>query len=115
MSSHPALVNAIVLVLHSVAGSVPAQQSAGSSRNVSSSSYSDMPGECRWWRLPDCSVWAGLSIALTTRVFPVSSAGGFLFEGMSDDEEDFQSVNLSNMTRILESVHTDSYLKSVVR
>lgn len=59
-NSHPALVNAIILVLHSVAGSVPPQQSAGSSRNVSSSSYSDMPG-------------------------------GFLFEGMSDDEEDFQS------------------------
>ncbi|XP_064170096.1 ubiquitin-like protein 7a isoform X2 [Anguilla rostrata] len=62
ISSHPALVNAIVLVLHSVAGSVPSQQSASSSRNVSSSSYSDMPG-------------------------------GFLFEGMSDDEEDFQSGN----------------------
>ncbi|XP_059391985.1 ubiquitin-like protein 7a isoform X1 [Carassius carassius] len=61
-NSHPALVNAIILVLHSVAGSVPPQQSAGSSRNVSSSSYSDMPG-------------------------------GFLFEGMSDDEEDFQSGN----------------------
>ncbi|XP_043084321.1 ubiquitin-like protein 7a isoform X1 [Puntigrus tetrazona] len=59
-NSHPALVNAIILVLHSVAGSVPPQQSASSSRNVSSSSYSDMPG-------------------------------GFLFEGMSDDEEDFQS------------------------
>uniref|UniRef100_A0A8C2L3D1 Ubiquitin-like 7a (bone marrow stromal cell-derived) n=1 Tax=Cyprinus carpio TaxID=7962 RepID=A0A8C2L3D1_CYPCA len=61
-NSHPALVNAIILVLHSVAGSVPPQQSASSSRNVSSSSYSDMPG-------------------------------GFLFEGMSDDEEDFQSGN----------------------
>uniref|UniRef100_A0A673I2G7 Ubiquitin-like protein 7 n=1 Tax=Sinocyclocheilus rhinocerous TaxID=307959 RepID=A0A673I2G7_9TELE len=60
-NSHPALVNAIILVLHSVAGSVPPQQSASSSRNVSSSSYSDMPG-------------------------------GFLFEGMSDDDEDFQSV-----------------------
>uniref|UniRef100_A0A8C1D0Y6 Ubiquitin-like protein 7 n=1 Tax=Cyprinus carpio carpio TaxID=630221 RepID=A0A8C1D0Y6_CYPCA len=61
-NSHPALVNAIILVLHSVAGSVPPLQSASSSRNVSSSSYSDMPG-------------------------------GFLFEGMSDDEEDFQSGN----------------------
>uniref|UniRef100_A0A674PR27 Ubiquitin-like protein 7 n=1 Tax=Takifugu rubripes TaxID=31033 RepID=A0A674PR27_TAKRU len=60
ISSHPALVNAIVLVLHSVAGSMPAQSSGSSSRNVSSSSYSDMPG-------------------------------GFMFEGMSDDEEDFQS------------------------
>ncbi|CDQ91715.1 unnamed protein product [Oncorhynchus mykiss] len=62
ISSHPALVNAIILVLHSVAGSMPAQSSAGSSRNVSSSSYSDMPG-------------------------------GFMFEGMSDDDEDFQSSN----------------------
>ncbi|XP_060770781.1 ubiquitin-like protein 7a [Neoarius graeffei] len=64
ISSHPALVNAIILVLHSVAGSVPTQQSASSSRNVSSSSYSDMPG-------------------------------GFLFEGMSDDEEEFPSGNRS--------------------
>lgn len=64
INSHPALVNAIILVLHSVAGSVPTQQSASSSRNVSSSSYSDMPG-------------------------------GFLFEGMSDDEEEFQSGNRS--------------------
>uniref|UniRef100_A0A668AWJ6 Ubiquitin-like protein 7 n=1 Tax=Myripristis murdjan TaxID=586833 RepID=A0A668AWJ6_9TELE len=60
ISSHPALVNAIILVLHSVAGSMPAQSSTSSSRNVSSSSYSDMPG-------------------------------GFMFEGMSDDEEEFQS------------------------
>ncbi|KAK5873696.1 hypothetical protein PBY51_018714 [Eleginops maclovinus] len=60
MSSHPALVNAIILVLHSVAGSMPAQSSSSSSRNVSASSYSDMPG-------------------------------GFMFEGMSDDEDDFQS------------------------
>uniref|UniRef100_A0A8C4EUH3 Ubiquitin-like protein 7 n=1 Tax=Dicentrarchus labrax TaxID=13489 RepID=A0A8C4EUH3_DICLA len=60
MNSHPALVNAIILVLHSVAGSMPAQSSASSSRNVSASSYSDMPG-------------------------------GFMFEGMSDDDEDFQS------------------------
>uniref|UniRef100_A0A672S7L9 Ubiquitin-like protein 7 n=1 Tax=Sinocyclocheilus grahami TaxID=75366 RepID=A0A672S7L9_SINGR len=49
-SSHPALVNAIILVLHSVAGSVPPQQSASSSRNVSSSSYSDMPGGCPFKR-----------------------------------------------------------------
>uniref|UniRef100_A0A8C6V2S4 Ubiquitin-like protein 7 n=1 Tax=Neogobius melanostomus TaxID=47308 RepID=A0A8C6V2S4_9GOBI len=60
ISSHPALVNAIILVLHSVAGSLPAQSSTSSSRNVSTSSYSDMPG-------------------------------GFMFEGMSDDEEEFQS------------------------
>ncbi|KAK3558390.1 hypothetical protein QTP86_017997 [Hemibagrus guttatus] len=64
ISSHPALVNAIILVLHSVAGSVSSQQSASSSRNASSSSYSEMPG-------------------------------GFLFEGMSDDEEEFQSGNRS--------------------
>lgn len=62
--SHPSLVNAIILVLHSVAGSVPTQQIANSSRNASSSSYSDMPG-------------------------------GFLFEGVSDDEEEFQSGNRS--------------------
>uniref|UniRef100_A0A3B4EZ19 Ubiquitin-like protein 7 n=1 Tax=Pundamilia nyererei TaxID=303518 RepID=A0A3B4EZ19_9CICH len=62
ISSHPALVNAIILVLHSVAGSMPAQSSASSSRNVSASSYSDMPG-------------------------------GFMFEGMSDDEDEFQSVS----------------------
>ncbi|XP_070829132.1 ubiquitin-like protein 7b [Chaetodon trifascialis] len=60
ISSHPALVNAIILVLHSVAGSMPTQSSASSSRNVSTSSYSDMPG-------------------------------GFMFEGMSDDEDDIQS------------------------
>ncbi|XP_034042580.1 ubiquitin-like protein 7b isoform X2 [Thalassophryne amazonica] len=60
VSNHPALVNAIILVLHSVAGSMPAQTSTSSSRNVSASSYSDMPG-------------------------------GFMFEGLSDDEEDFQS------------------------
>ncbi|KAG1938649.1 ubiquitin-like protein [Pimephales promelas] len=55
--SHPALVNAIVLVLHSVTSSISSQ--SGSSRNTSASSYSEMPG-------------------------------GFLFEGMSDDDEDFQ-------------------------
>uniref|UniRef100_A0A8C3AP38 Ubiquitin-like protein 7 n=1 Tax=Cyclopterus lumpus TaxID=8103 RepID=A0A8C3AP38_CYCLU len=66
ISSHPALVNAIILVLHSVAGSIPAQSSASSSRNVSASSYSDMPG-------------------------------GFMFEGMSDDEDDFQSVSSAGM------------------
>lgn len=54
--SHPALVNAIVLVLHSVTSSISSQ--SGSSRNTSASSYSEMPG-------------------------------GFLFEGMSDEDEDF--------------------------
>ncbi|KAL2093390.1 hypothetical protein ACEWY4_010702 [Coilia grayii] len=58
-SSHPALVNAIVLVLHSVARSVPTQNSGPSSRTLSSGSYADVPG-------------------------------GFLFEGLSDDDEDMQ-------------------------
>ncbi|XP_053721484.1 ubiquitin-like protein 7 [Synchiropus splendidus] len=60
ISAHPALVNAIILVLHSVAGSMPPQSSNNSSRSVSAGSYSEMPG-------------------------------GFMFEGMSDDDEDFQS------------------------
>ncbi|XP_064421897.1 ubiquitin-like protein 7a isoform X2 [Latimeria chalumnae] len=59
ITSHPALVNAIVLVLHSVAGIAPPAPTDGSSRSMPSSSYSDMPG-------------------------------GFLFEGLSDEEEDFQ-------------------------
>ncbi|XP_051979376.1 LOW QUALITY PROTEIN: ubiquitin-like protein 7 [Xyrauchen texanus] len=69
ISSHPALVSAIILVLHSVAGSMPPQQSTSSSRNVSSSSYSDMPG-------------------------------GFLFEGMSDDEEEFQLGNRGGLSTL---------------
>ncbi|XP_017832246.2 ubiquitin-like protein 7 isoform X3 [Callithrix jacchus] len=56
--AHPALVNAIVLVLHSVAGSAPMPGTDSSSRSMPSSSYRDMPG-------------------------------GFLFEGLSDDEDDF--------------------------
>ncbi|XP_058606529.1 ubiquitin-like protein 7b isoform X1 [Onychostoma macrolepis] len=51
IQSHPALVNAIILVLHSVTSS--------SSLNPAARSYSEMPG-------------------------------GFLFDGMSDDEDDFQ-------------------------
>ncbi|XP_048087078.1 ubiquitin-like protein 7 [Alosa alosa] len=67
--SHPALVNAIILVLHSVAGSMPAQASgSSSSRNATASSYSDMPG-------------------------------GFLFEGMSEDEDDFQSGSQAGSSR----------------
>ncbi|TRY81692.1 hypothetical protein DNTS_026004 [Danionella cerebrum] len=54
-SSHPALVNALTLVLQSVGGPNP-------SRNTTASSYSEMPG-------------------------------GFLFEGMSDDEDDYQPGN----------------------
>lgn len=50
IGSHPALVNAIILVLHSVAGSMPTQSSGSSSRNVSASSYSDMPGGQGRWR-----------------------------------------------------------------
>ncbi|XP_047652062.1 ubiquitin-like protein 7 isoform X3 [Phacochoerus africanus] len=56
--AHPALVNAIVLVLHSVAGSTPLPGADTSSRGMPSSSYRDMPG-------------------------------GFLFEGLSDEEDDF--------------------------
>lgn len=43
--AHPALVNAIVLVLHSVAGSTPLPGADSSSRSTPSSSYRDMPGE----------------------------------------------------------------------
>uniref|UniRef100_A0ACB8E5S0 Uncharacterized protein n=1 Tax=Sphaerodactylus townsendi TaxID=933632 RepID=A0ACB8E5S0_9SAUR len=42
--THPALVNAIVLVLHSVAGSTPLPTPETSSRSMPSSSYRDMPG-----------------------------------------------------------------------
>lgn len=42
--AHPALVNAIVLVLHSVAGSTPLPGADSSSRSATSSSYRDMPG-----------------------------------------------------------------------
>ncbi|NP_001400443.1 ubiquitin-like protein 7 isoform 4 [Mus musculus] len=56
--AHPALVNAIILVLHSVAGSTPMPGADSSSRSMPSSSYRDMPG-------------------------------GFLFDGLSDDEDDF--------------------------
>lgn len=63
--SHPALVNAIILILHSVTSSMPSQSNASSSGNAPASSYSEMPG-------------------------------GFLFEGMSDDEDDFQSGNRSS-------------------
>lgn len=59
--SHPSLVNAIILILHSVTSS-SGQSSSGSSRSTAASSYSQMPG-------------------------------GFLFDGMSDDEDDFQSAS----------------------
>ncbi|XP_031443316.1 ubiquitin-like protein 7b [Clupea harengus] len=68
VQSHPALVNAIILVLHSVAGSMPAQAGSSSSRNATASSYSEMPG-------------------------------GFLFEGMSEDEDDFQSGSQAGSSR----------------
>uniref|UniRef100_A0A672K5W7 Ubiquitin-like protein 7 n=1 Tax=Sinocyclocheilus grahami TaxID=75366 RepID=A0A672K5W7_SINGR len=61
IQSHPALVNAIILVLHSVTGS-------SSSRNPASTSFSEMPG-------------------------------GFLFDGMSDDEDDFQSESRGGSSR----------------
>ncbi|XP_059802646.1 ubiquitin-like protein 7a [Hypanus sabinus] len=57
--SHPALVNAMVLVLHSVTGTTPPPAAGGNSRNIPSSSYSEVPG-------------------------------GFLFDGLSDDEDEFQ-------------------------
>ncbi|XP_043380131.1 ubiquitin-like protein 7 isoform X8 [Chelonia mydas] len=62
--AHPALVNAIILVLHSVAGSTPLPTPETSSRSMPSSSYRDMPG-------------------------------GFLFEGLSDDEDDFHQSTRS--------------------
>ncbi|XP_067161771.1 ubiquitin-like protein 7 isoform X3 [Apteryx mantelli] len=62
--AHPALVNAIVLVLHSVAGSTPLPAPETSSRSMSSASYRDMPG-------------------------------GFLFEGLSDEEDDFHQSTRS--------------------
>ncbi|XP_050990275.1 ubiquitin-like protein 7b isoform X2 [Labeo rohita] len=65
IQSHPALVNAIILVLHSVTSSI---SSSSSSRNPAASSYSEMPG-------------------------------GFLFEGMSDDEDDFQSGSRAGSSR----------------
>jgi hypothetical protein len=33
-------------------------------------------------------------------IFFVLSAGGFMFEGMSDDDEDFQSVSQSSWIEI---------------
>ncbi|XP_068000319.1 ubiquitin-like protein 7 isoform X1 [Melanerpes formicivorus] len=62
--AHPALVNAIVLVLHSVAGSTPLPAPETSTRGMASGSYRDMPG-------------------------------GFLFEGLSDDEDDFHQSTRS--------------------
>ncbi|XP_069758618.1 ubiquitin-like protein 7a [Narcine bancroftii] len=59
ISSHPALVSAMVLVLHSVTGTTPPPTSSSNSRNIPSSSYSEVPG-------------------------------GFLFDGLSDDEDEFQ-------------------------
>uniref|UniRef100_A0A8C0VSS9 Ubiquitin like 7 n=2 Tax=Paridae TaxID=9153 RepID=A0A8C0VSS9_CYACU len=62
--AHPALVNAIVLVLHSVAGSTALPAPDTSSRAMALGSYRDMPG-------------------------------GFLFEGLSDDEDDFHQSTRS--------------------
>lgn len=45
--SHPALVNAIILILHSVTSSMPGQSNASSSHNTPASSYSEMPGQYR--------------------------------------------------------------------
>ncbi|XP_066541417.1 ubiquitin-like protein 7b [Hoplias malabaricus] len=68
ISSHPALVNAIILILHSVTSSLSGQSNSSSSRNVPGSSYSEMPG-------------------------------GFLFEGMSEDEDDFPSGSRAGSSR----------------
>ncbi|XP_043933704.1 ubiquitin-like protein 7 isoform X2 [Protopterus annectens] len=73
INSHPALVNAIVLVLQSVAGSTTLLPPAsGSSRNVPSSSYSEMPG-------------------------------GFMFDDVSDDEDDMQQGTSSGTSPVLGS------------
>ncbi|KAL8163080.1 UNVERIFIED_CONTAM: Ubiquitin-like protein 7 [Gekko kuhli] len=56
--TYPALVNAIILILHSVVGSTPLPTPETSSQSMLSSSYHDM-------------------------------LDGFLFEGLSDDEDDF--------------------------
>lgn len=93
ISSHPALVNAIILVLHSVAGSMPTQSSGGSSRSVSASSYSEMPGEYQM-----VCVFFFCYNFMTNSIFCL--AGGFMFEGMSDDDEDFQSVSHCLMHQI---------------
>ncbi|XP_062860518.1 ubiquitin-like protein 7b [Trichomycterus rosablanca] len=63
IQSHPSLVNAIILILHSVTSALPGQSNASTSRNVS-----EMPG-------------------------------GFMFEGMSDDDDDFQSENRAGSLR----------------
>ncbi|XP_059420296.1 ubiquitin-like protein 7b isoform X2 [Carassius carassius] len=61
IQSHPALVNAIILVLHSVTGS-------SSTRNPAAASFSELPG-------------------------------GFLFDGMSDEDDDFQSGSRGGSVR----------------
>uniref|UniRef100_A0A8C8TFR2 Ubiquitin-like protein 7 n=1 Tax=Peromyscus maniculatus bairdii TaxID=230844 RepID=A0A8C8TFR2_PERMB len=70
--AHPALVNAIILVLHSVAGSTPMPGADSSSRSMPSSSYRDMPG-------------------------------GFLFDGLSDDEDDFHPHGCGSFILILDA------------
>lgn len=58
--SHPALVNAIILIFHSVTSTLPSQSGSSTSHNTAASSYSEMPG-------------------------------GFLFEDMSDDDDELQT------------------------
>lgn len=55
--AHPALVNAIVLVLHSVAGSTPLPAPDTSSRAMALGSYRDMPGTSSWRGAP---CWASV-------------------------------------------------------
>ncbi|KFO19988.1 Ubiquitin-like protein 7 [Fukomys damarensis] len=71
------LVNAIILVLHSVAGSTPTLGADASSWSTPSSSYQDMPG-------------------------------GFLCEGLSDDEEDFHPSTWSTTSSSTSSCHLAS-------
>lgn len=99
--AHPALVNAIVLVLHSVAGSTPLPAPDTSSRAMALGSYRDMPGMPTWegssGLRPGCSAKNSTCFPIPAAVqhpfVPLSAAGGFLFEGLSDDEDDFHQVS----------------------
>uniref|UniRef100_A0A8I3X4D1 Ubiquitin-like protein 7 n=1 Tax=Callithrix jacchus TaxID=9483 RepID=A0A8I3X4D1_CALJA len=75
--AHPALINAIVLVLHSVAGSAPMPGTDSSSQSMTSSPYRDMPG-------------------------------GFVFEGLSDDKDDFHPSTRSTPSSSTPSSHPAS-------
>uniref|UniRef100_A0A674GS66 Ubiquitin-like protein 7 n=1 Tax=Taeniopygia guttata TaxID=59729 RepID=A0A674GS66_TAEGU len=105
--AHPALVNAIVLVLHSVAGSTPLPAPDTSSRAMALGSYRDMPGTslCKGSSAeplltaqpaaPQASHLLPAPAGLPHPFIPLSGAGGFLFEGLSDDEDDFHQSTRS--------------------